>query len=301
MKQLLFISLLLLAVTLTRAQSDSACPADLVTALRVDTWARVTGDTANNLRAAPGLAAARIGQIPAGDLFRVLGGPQCGDGYVWWQVDYAGAPGWTAEGRAGADRPWLAVLDAIAPPADDDPQGCARPPESYERIPIGYGVLNLRTLAMLDNAQRLYSAAGGTMRFRQAVMQGSYNPGGVSASFGTHDGGGAVDLAVRDRQTRNVLSAEIPLMLDALRRAGFAAWLRDTNELYPGSPIHIHAIAIGDAELSEAAREQIDGAFGYLRGYNGLPQPDGIPQPDTSGEMILCAWMAEMGFEDMRE
>jgi hypothetical protein len=292
---------LCIAASAAEAQSDDvACPADLATALDVATWAWVNGETPNNLRAAPGLAAERIGQIPAGDLFRVLVGPLCADGYVWWEVNYAGTLAWTAEGEQGADQSWLAVLDTITPPAEDDPEGCARPPESYERIEVGYGVLNLRTLAMLDNAQRLYTAAGGTARFREAVMQGSYNPGGVSASFGTHDGGGAVDLAVRDRQTRNVLTADIPLMLDALRRAGFAAWLRDTDELYPGSPIHIHAIAVGDAELSEAARGQIDGTFGYLRGYNGLPQGNGIPLPDTSGEMIICTWMKEMGFDDLR-
>lgn len=299
MKLLLPVLLLLGTFAVTRAQS-AACPTDLITALRVDTWAWVSGDTPNNLRAGPGLAGERIGQIPAGDLFRVLVGPLCADGYVWWEVNYAGTLGWTAEGEHNAITPWLAVLDEITPPAEDDPEGCARPPESYERIEIGYGILNLRTLAMLDNAQRLYTAAGGTARFREAVMQGGYNPGGVAASFGTHDGGGAVDLAVRDRQTRNVLTAEIPLMLDALRRAGFAAWLRDTDELYPGSPIHIHAIAVGDAELSEAARGQIDGVFGYLRGYNGLPQESGIPLPDTSGEMIICTWMVEMGFDDLR-
>jgi len=71
--------------------------------------------------------------------------------------------------------------------------------------------------------------------------------------------------------------------------------------LYPGSPIHIHAIAIGDADLSEAARGQIDGTFGYLRGYDGLPHDDGIPQPDTSGDMVLCDWMKDMGYTDLRD
>jgi hypothetical protein len=86
-----------------------------------------------------------------------------------------------------------------------------------------------------------------------------------------------------------------------MRIAGFAAWLRDFDELYPGSPIHIHAIAIGDAELSEAASEQIDGPFGYLRGYNGLPQDSGVPLPDTSGDLVVCPWMTVLGYDDMRQ
>jgi hypothetical protein len=70
--------------------------------------------------------------------------------------------------------------------------------------------------------------------------------------------------------------------------------------LYKGSPIHIHAIAIGDKELSDAARGQIDGTFGYFRGFNALPQDNGIPLPDTSGEMVICDWMRALGYQDLR-
>jgi hypothetical protein len=178
--------------------------------------------------------------------------------------------------------------------------GCQKPPDDYARVLVNGEHLNDRTLAMLDHAQALYRADGGLLNFRTAIMQGSYNPGGVAASFGTHDGGGAVDLSVRDPQNHQIMTAEIAPMLRALRFAGFAAWLRDTDLLYPGSPIHIHAIAIGDAELSDAARQQIDGTFGYLRGYDGLPRDDGVPQPDTSGDMIVCQWMVELGFHDLR-
>jgi hypothetical protein len=98
-----------------------------------------------------------------------------------------------------------------------------------------------------------------------------------------------------------VLYTEIAPLLRALRTAGFAAWLRDWDELGPGSGIHIHAIAIGDAELSDAAREQINGQAGYLRGYNGLPVADGEnPQPDRYGGPVLCKWMIEEGYTDLR-
>jgi hypothetical protein len=223
---------------------------------------------------------------------------------VWWQVDYAGTRGWTAEGSAESGGRWLALLDGQAetrPPTADDPEGCLAPPEDYTRIQIGFATLNARTLAMLDQAQTLYSAGGGIMTLRRAIMQGGYNPGGVAASFGTHDGGGALDLSVRSPEDRRILTGEIEPLLRALRVAGFAAWLRDTDSLYPGSPIHIHAIAIGDDELSPAARGQIDGEFGYLRGYDGLPREDGLPRPDTSGEMVICGWMVEKGFDDLRE
>jgi hypothetical protein len=180
------------------------------------------------------------------------------------------------------------------------PEGCWQPPDDYTRVWVNGVQVNTRTLAMLDHAHALYGASGRTLDFRLALTQGSYNAGGIPASFGTHDGGGAVDLSVRDPNDWSVLTGEIEPMIRALRVAGFAAWLRDTGELYPDSPIHIHAIAIGDRELSEAARAQIDGRFGYLRGYNGLPQANGFPVPDQYGGPVLCRWMIELGFTDMR-
>ena len=69
-------------------------------------------------------------------------------------------------------------------------------------------------------------------------------------SFGTHLGGGAVDLSVIQHPEWVVLWDEVDPLIRALRVSGFAAWLRDYGEIYPDSPIHIHAIAIGDAELS---------------------------------------------------
>lgn len=202
------------------------------------------------------------------------------------------AAGWLATAWAGALTP--------TPTPFVEPVGCWEPPDDYSRLWVNGALLNARTLAMLDHAQALYAVGGGPVDLRLALTQGSYNAGGVAASFGTHDGGGAVDLSVRSRADWSVLEAEIAPMIAALRAAGFAAWLRDTDELYPGSPIHIHAIAIGDAELAEAARAQLDGTFGYLRGYNGLPQASGIPLPDGHGGPLICGWMAARGFGDLR-
>ena len=81
------------------------------------------------------------------------------------------------------------------------------------------------------------------------------NPIEVTFSGETHDGGGAVDLSVRDlNDWYNIIYDEFEVIILALRQAGFAAWVRETDELYAGSPIHIHAIAIGDKDLSEAAQ-----------------------------------------------
>jgi hypothetical protein len=183
--------------------------------------------------------------------------------------------------------------------AFNEPAGCQRPPDDYTRVIVNGAKLNARTLWMLKYAKTLYN---GTIDFSGiAITQGSYNPGGVSASFGTHDAGGAVDIAVISFRTGEVLRNELPDAIHALRVAGFAAWVRETNELYQGSPIHIHAIAIGDVDLSVAASEQLTGHYAYFMGYNGLPKPDNIPVADRHGGPILCRWMLEMGFRDMRQ
>ena len=84
----------------------------------------------------------------------------------------------------------------------------------------------------------------------------------------------------------------------ALRTAGFAAWLRDFDQLYPGSPIHIHAIAIGDRDLSPAAQSQLNANYGYFNGNNGIPPENGAaPVPDEFGGPILCEWMTALGYK----
>jgi hypothetical protein len=285
--------LLLLFVVTTHlrvdAQTDTCAPPVFFSGM----WARNSSESPTNLRAEAGLAGERIGAIPAGDIMRARDESRCVDGYAWMEVDYAGDIGWTAMSNADGSDAWVEPLagQAESASAADDPIGCQRPPDDYTLIEInGYATLNLRTLAMLDHAQALYSAQGGIIQLRPAVMQGSYAGGAIAASFGTHDGGGAVDLSVRDVQTRQVLDDEFEPLLMALRTAGFAAWLRSPDELYPGSVIHIHAIAVGDAELSDAAQAQVSGEYGYLYGYNGLPPEWGGPALDTL-PMVRCAWM----------
>jgi hypothetical protein len=145
---------------------------------------------------------------------------------------------------------------------------------------------------MLEQAAQLYDGPGDLLR----VTQGSYTTG-EATSFGTHAGGGAVDISIRNpTQTGEVLWDETDAMVMALRRVGFAAWYRAPGDLGPGSAAHIHAIAIGDRELSAAALAQLTGPQGYFRGLDGLPAEYGGPHPDPHGGPILCPWMVELGY-----
>lgn len=177
------------------------------------------------------------------------------------------------------------------------PPGCQQPVDDLSPVQVNGWTINRRTMAMLEHAQALY---GGELEISgYHITQGSYHDNGA-ASFGTHLGGGAVDLSVMRRDTYTVLWDDVEPLIRALRAAGFAAWLREYGELFADSPIHIHAIAIGDPELSQAARDQLDGPFGYFRGYTGVPTANGIPLPDRHGGPVLCQWMLDLGYRDLR-
>lgn len=119
--------------------------------------------------------------------------------------------------------------------------------------------LNQRTIDMIEAAEKI-------LGFKVRLTQGSYNAGGVPESAGTHDGGGAVDVAVKDAKTGTLF----PLVRrehirDAFRQVGFAAWLRTPAQA--DWPYHCHAIAVGDPDLSSGARNQVTA---YHNNRNGL-------------------------------
>ncbi|MBZ0298894.1 MAG: hypothetical protein K8J31_04090 [Anaerolineae bacterium] len=90
--------------------------------LTIGSQGRVTPGLPNVIRTAPGTASTGsgsqvIGEIPGGGVFTVLAGPNCGsDGRWWWQVNYQGLVGWTAEGE-GTSSYWTE-------PIYSGPTGC---------------------------------------------------------------------------------------------------------------------------------------------------------------------------------
>ncbi len=76
------------------------CPGFLASRLTVGRLGRVIPGSSNNFRAQPSLSGSILGQIPGGASFTVVAGPQCVSNLAWWQVNYNGVIGWTAEGRS---------------------------------------------------------------------------------------------------------------------------------------------------------------------------------------------------------
>ncbi len=262
-----------------------------------------------NLRAGPGTNYAKIGLVAKNKTVRLVRINPTND---WYQLETGE---WIAaflvDSLSGMLTPDIAatkVPSASATPtriapstaiAASDPASmpvCSQPPSDVCHVQINGETVNARTLWMLQLAQHLYGGPGSILR----VVQGSYEPG-LKESFGTHDGGGAVDISIRNpAKLAEVLWAEAPKMVAAMRKAGFAAWYRPTGMFGPDSGAHIHAIAIGDPELSPAARRQLDGSEGYFRGLDGVPPEYSGPHPDPYGGPVICPWMLVFGFKDLR-
>lgn len=157
-----------------------------------------------------------------------------------------------------------------------DPSGQDNEPAHvYTRGTFGLGggkIINQRTKTMIDRA---VVALADSYAWAPYITQGSYNPGGVSGSAGTHDGGGVIDI-----RTSTMTTHGQNLCVQALREVGFAAWLRTPAE---GFTTHIHAVAIGDREMSGAAANQVQAFF---NGRNGLANNG----PDTLPSTYQVAW-----------
>jgi hypothetical protein len=80
----------------------------------------------NRVRSYPSFGGQVVGQIPPGGVFGVLSGPICTSGIWWWQVNYSGLVGWTAEGDGYTY--WLEPVSNVPPPPPPPPPPqCALP------------------------------------------------------------------------------------------------------------------------------------------------------------------------------
>ncbi len=134
------------------------------------------------------------------------------------------------------------------------------PTNNYHHVYFRGDEMNVRTRELLQRAETIMRKKYRHFGFQFVVTQGSYNVGGVLASFGTHDGGGALDL-----HTRTHPPYVVDDMVKSLREAGFAAWSRGRG--HDSFSPHIHALALGDRQMSSSALRQITE---YARGGDGL-------------------------------
>ena len=94
----------LLTAGLAQAQTPEipSCLSAPAPRLRHDFLAAVVpGTPPVILRDEPTFRSNRLGTLTPGASFRVVNGPVCADGIIWWKVSSAGVDGWAAEGQNG--------------------------------------------------------------------------------------------------------------------------------------------------------------------------------------------------------
>lgn len=126
MKQSIWMLILVLIFTvqpLLSLAQDTNCPGAPTPQLVVGQQGQVAPGSANNMRDQPNTGGGRVGAIEPGEIFTVLEGPVCADGFNWWRVDYNGVVGWTVEGQ-GEDY-W--VVPVIAAAESDTPTPALTP------------------------------------------------------------------------------------------------------------------------------------------------------------------------------
>lgn len=135
-----------------------------------------------------------------------------------------------------------------------------------------------RTVEMLKEVARR------TKAYTQP-SQGSYSTG-VSASGGTHAGGGAVDISIS-----GLSAGEIKEIVRVMREVGFAAWQRSPSE---GPWVgHIHGVAIGCSDLAPVAARQVTA---FKKGLSGLAS--GKPDRQASLGVKPTTWEAYLKKRD---
>jgi hypothetical protein len=173
---LLMLTALMAVAALPARAADSAAPAAQYcwqparltagAAGRVTVWPSLP----NRLRSSPSYYGAVMGLIPAGGVFQVLSGPRCENGTNWWQVNYNGRVGWTAEGDGVTY--WLEPYGSSPPPP---PPTCQLP----TRLSVGG---QGRVTPGLPNVVR--TAPGTQSTGAASVVIGQIPGGGVFSVLG---------------------------------------------------------------------------------------------------------------------
>ncbi|MBI5928744.1 MAG: hypothetical protein HY862_05510 [Chloroflexi bacterium] len=82
-----------------------SCPNTLSSRLIINQRGRVTSGVPNRLRESATTDSRQLELMPEYSEFWVLSGPTCNEGFAWWQVNYNGLIGWTAE--SGSNEYWV--------------------------------------------------------------------------------------------------------------------------------------------------------------------------------------------------
>ncbi|MEL6525831.1 MAG: WD40 repeat domain-containing protein, partial [Chloroflexota bacterium] len=142
------------------------CPEDFVGYLapRISTGTSTAqveaGNLPNTLRAFPSVddtEAPRLGVIqPARVLDRVIAGPACNQGFVWWYVEIDGVAGWTAESNFESDDYFLEPTGETGTTTDTDTTTDTSDASSASTATIAVGETAIDDMVYNASGERLF-------------------------------------------------------------------------------------------------------------------------------------------------
>lgn len=154
------------AVSVTPGPCPAGFSGFLPPRLNIGAEARVpVGNTPNRIREVPSLSGRQIGVINPNTSARVTGGPNCdfSGGIIWWQINYNGVIGWTAEGVLPNDY-FLDPVGNVTPPVATGINPGGDSPLPLERSAISssnsFNLAVLATLPVADVRQIVFDANG---------------------------------------------------------------------------------------------------------------------------------------------
>lgn len=263
----------------------------------------------NRLRENPSTDALILQEIPGNAVFTITGGPQCDDeGIVWWQVDYDGIIGWTAEAQ-GDERyimpqtpnplPPLSVISAgnaaavtlltriqgnLFPALDISPDG------SLLAVAGGVGSdsVHLYQTNALDTAPRYIDQD-------ETLLSLDMHPNGTQVLVGTRNGGAhlwnlAPDAALTEAlylQTHlsDVRGVQVAPAGNSFASAGSEA------QVASSSVNRAHALLVWDiASLSQTAI--LDDPGDIVLALNYAPAGNALAAVDAAGALYLWSLSA---------
>lgn len=263
--------------------ADENCPpagdaAYLLPRVSVGGQARVTeGGIPNLMRSGPGQSGSVVGEIPPGGVFAVLDGPRCStlDKLIWWQVNYNGTLGWTAEGQAGEY--WIEPLGAGGVPATATPAL-----STSQRITAD-------TLAKVGRIGNLGGATGPAALSPQGdlIVMGLAN--GSLGVFDTLNGPMVVEVSGAHLGGVSAIAfgAEGRLLASAGQDGTIIVWEIGRSGTFGGTRSLTMAWGTGERQAI-AERARLSGATGAIRAL--AFSPDGLLLAAGGDDQTLWLW-----------
>jgi hypothetical protein len=143
----------------TQSTGRAVCTGAMNTRLNVGMEARVRqSGLAVNVRGTPTSTGVKVALMAPGDTFQVVGGPQCGESIVWWQVLYGEVTGWAGEGANGlywVEPTGTTVTTSATPAATTSAPPAPQAAQIYSPITESQAAITAQTATQLDRLVEL--------------------------------------------------------------------------------------------------------------------------------------------------